>query len=424
MGVDTDPTADADDFIGDGFPMGTVVFAADESTKTITVDVSADSDVEPDEHFKIVLSDATGAAIDPESASAEGLIRNDDTPTAAIGDEVFDDANANGVRDDGEDGIAGVTIDLIADANGNGVIDPGESVVGSDTTDADGVYGFDGLEAGDYIVDVIDDGGVLNGFALTTPPEPRPVTVTDGEKVDDTDFGYQKIPPELAFIGDEVFEDVNGDGVRDDGEDGIAGVVVDLIADANGNGVSDDGDSTVGTDTTDANGTYGFADLAAGDYIVDVDAPSGFTLTTPPEPRPVTVAAGDTVTDADFGYRQTVIELGTIGDFVWNDLNQNGIQDAGEPGLAGVTVELQDSAGNTLASTSTDADGLYNFANLTAGDYRIEFITPDGFDASPRQQGNDSAIDSDALVSDVVTLTAGENNTTIDAGFFGNSGDR
>ncbi len=66
--------------------------------------------MEPDEDFKVVLSEATGATIDPDSA--EGVIRNDDIvePTAVIGDDVFEDVNGNGARDAGEAGIAGVTL--------------------------------------------------------------------------------------------------------------------------------------------------------------------------------------------------------------------------------------------------------------------------------------------------------------------------
>ena len=72
--------ADAEDFIGAGFPTGTVTFAAKESTKTITVDVDADDIPEPDEGFKVVLSGAAVATIDTDNASAEGVIRNDDVP--------------------------------------------------------------------------------------------------------------------------------------------------------------------------------------------------------------------------------------------------------------------------------------------------------------------------------------------------------
>ncbi len=83
-----------------------------------------------------------------------------------------------------------------------------------------------------------------------------------------------------------------------------------------------------------------------------------------------------------------------------------------------MTVELQDNSGAALATTTTGATGLYEFTGLAAGDYRIEFMAPERFQASPRQAGADPAVDSDGLVSDVVTLAAGETNATIDAGLF------
>ncbi|RAI73765.1 hypothetical protein HMF3257_03955 [Spirosoma telluris] len=52
-----------------------------------------------------------------------------------------------------------------------------------------------------------------------------------------------------------------------------------------------------------------------------------------------------------------------IGDRVWKDSNGNGIQDPGEPSLAGVTVQLADAQGNVVATAITDADGNYIFSN-------------------------------------------------------------
>ena len=53
----------------------------------------------------------------------------------------------------------------------------------------------------------------------------------------------------------------------------------------------------------------------------------------------------------DFGYNLPC--SGRIGDFVWNDLDQDGVQDAGEPGINGVVVHLRDGTGVEIASTKT-----------------------------------------------------------------------
>jgi hypothetical protein len=65
------------------------------------------------------------------------------------------------------------------------------------------------------------------------------------------------------------------------------------------------------------------------------------------------------------------LPVGSIGDIVWYDIDNDGVQDAGEPGIAGVTVTLQDSLGNLLASTTTDATGHYLFERLVGNDYRV-----------------------------------------------------
>ncbi len=61
----------------------------------------------------------------------------------------------------------------------------------------------------------------------------------------------------------------------------------------------------------------------------------------------------------------------SVGDTVWWDLDRNGTQEPGEPGIGGVTVTLLDGLGNVLATTTTDSNGLYTFPGLRSGDYRV-----------------------------------------------------
>jgi LPXTG-site transpeptidase (sortase) family protein len=111
-----------------------------------------------------------------------------------------------------------------------------------------------------------------------------------------------------------------------------------------------------------------------------------------------------------------------LGDFVWLDANMDGIQDAGEIGVANVTVRLLDQNGNQLATTTTDANGFYSFTGLTPGTYRVDFVPPAGYTVSPANQGVNDALDSDAdpITGETanVTLAAGETNNTLDAGLF------
>jgi SdrD B-like domain len=108
---------------------------------------------------------------------------------------------------------------------------------------------------------------------------------------------------------------------------------------------------------------------------------------------------------------------GSIGDFVWNDYNGNGLQDAGEPGIANATVTLTYPNGVTL-NTTTNINGGYLFGNLAPGTYSVAFTTPSGFAATTSNAGDDTK-DSDPVggTASGIVLTAGQSNTTIDAGY-------
>jgi hypothetical protein len=86
---------------------------------------------------------------------------------------------------------------------------------------------------------------------------------------------------------------------------------------------------------------------------------------------------------------------GSVGDRVWNDADGNGIQDAGEAGMPNVTVNLLDCFDTPIATTVTDADGMYLFGALPNGAYRMEVVLPAGCQFSPRGAGSDSSLDSD-----------------------------
>lgn len=92
----------------------------------------------------------------------------------------------------------------------------------------------------------------------------------------------------------------------------------------------------------------------------------------------------------------SLFATGAVSGLVWDDLNTNGIQDAGEPGLDSAWVLLFDLSGNEIASTFTDATGNYSFDSIAAGDYMLRFANPGGVWQTLQDQGNDDAKDSDA----------------------------
>ncbi|MES2719002.1 MAG: SdrD B-like domain-containing protein [Pseudomonadota bacterium] len=111
----------------------------------------------------------------------------------------------------------------------------------------------------------------------------------------------------------------------------------------------------------------------------------------------------------------------SIGNFVWEDRDYDGVQDAGEAGVANVTVKLLNSANTVLASTTTDANGQYSFGNLNPADYKIQVVAPSGYLVTKRDTGGNDALDSDVDSSGTTvttTLVAGENDLSWDAGLY------
>lgn len=108
---------------------------------------------------------------------------------------------------------------------------------------------------------------------------------------------------------------------------------------------------------------------------------------------------------------------GLIGDFVWLDENCDGIQDPGEHGIRGVTVELRDNSGGLLQTTRTNVAGSYSFSDLCADRYQVCVITPNGLVPSPCDvKGVDDALDSDCSCHSV-DLGQSEVDRTVDFGF-------
>ena len=122
-------------------------------------------------------------------------------------------------------------------------------------------------------------------------------------------------------------------------------------------------------------------------------------------------------------YGFQVCLAGSIGDFVWYDLNGNGLQDNGENGMQGVTVTLYDGLGNIKGVTTTSASGYYIFNNLLPMDYYLVFTNPDvtQYLFSPQDRLFNDGLDSDVNSSGqtaLLNLAAGENINNIDAGLY------
>jgi protocatechuate 3,4-dioxygenase beta subunit len=330
---------------------------------------------------------------------------------AAIGDTVWFDTDQDGIQDAGESGIDNVTVHLYDDTG---------TLTDTTTTDGTGTYEFDDLAPGDYYLDFVlpsgyaftdqNQGGddALDSDANPTTGETSTTTLDPGEIDLTWDAGLYLAPAE---IGDFVWNDLNQDGVQDGGESGIQGVTVSLL---------NTSDTVVATMTTDINGEYLFSDVAPGDYYLEFELPSeyGFTdqnqggddaLDSDADPTTGKTATTTlTFGESDLTWDVGVVALASIGDFVWRDTDTDGIQDAGEVGIDGVTVNLYRDGGDgdsdpdtstddtLIATTVTDVDGNYTFTDLPPGDYFVEFESLIEVVFSPVDVGGDDTEDSDA----------------------------
>ncbi len=311
------------------------------------------------------------------------------------------------------------------------------------TTGANGAYAFTGLTPGvQYQVQFSKPSGtvftganigndVSDSDADAATAKSQIVTLTSGENNTTLDAGYYA----TASLGDRIWLDTNANGQQDDGATGISGLTVTLIGGGADGLINGTGDTTV-TTTTGADGLYSFTGLTPGQqYQVQFSKPAGSTYTvadtgndvsdsdanvTTGKSQIVTLASGENNTSIDAGVVVTA-QKASIGDRVWKDCDGDGIQDASETGVSGVTVKLLGADGSTvLQTTTTNSTGDYKFDNLAVGNYAIQVVTPSGYKVTGKDQGANDAVDSDidAVTGKTVvtSLVAGENDLSWDAG--------
>ncbi|HUH56329.1 MAG TPA: SdrD B-like domain-containing protein [Rhodanobacter sp.] len=302
-----------------------------------------------------------------------------------ISGTVYRDLNNDGVIGGaGETGIGSVTLSL------SGTDDRGNPVTATTTSDGSGNYSFGNLRPGTYKVTETPPAGFLPGKATAGSGTTAGGTAAaDGDAIDGiileeseqgTAFNFGELPP--TGLSGVVYVDANRDGLHDAAETaGVAGVTITL------SGTDDLGAPVSLTTTTDAAGAYHFDNLRPGTYQIVETQPAlwdnggtnvgmvGGALrgngAVPDIISAIVLAAGETGIGYDFGERGQ-----GLGGFVYVDLNENGARDAGEPGIAGVTLTATNLVTNATATAITDASGAYLFNNLPAGSYSIGETQP------------------------------------------------
>ena len=294
----------------------------------------------------------------PDNNSAKASI----TVKHRLAGKVYYDANDSSSYDNGEEGFKDITVELLG-ADGN--------VVATTTTDADGNYSFTRLPAGDYTVKVTKAGAIANLDQTEDPDSTKDNTsgtVTlnaDNPVQENINFGYVK----KHAISGNVYLDQNRDKTKNTGDLPQGGVTVKLV-DASG--------TVVATTTTDTDGNYSFTGLGDGTYTVAVDKTGPLASTEQTEDpsgnadsrsQAITFTRNDPdVTNVNFGYAEDYTVSGTV----YYDKDRSETLNDGEPGFDGVTVNLLDEAGASVATTTTKADGTYSFAKLPAGKYTVK----------------------------------------------------
>jgi hypothetical protein len=216
-------------------------------------------------------------------------VMQDFTPSATAGASasgtVFNDANADGVKQSTETGILGRTVYI--DTNKNGKLDTGEPTA---TTDATGAFKLTGLAAGTYRVRQL----LPAGWRATAPAAGLfDITLVAAGATSGLTFGATQ---RVAIRG-LVFNDVNKNKLADPGESPLAGWQIFL--DTNKNGILDSGEQTV---NSDVNGNWSFNNLAAGTYTVRIVPLAGWVSTTPAAGVfTITLAAGQVALSEQFG---------------------------------------------------------------------------------------------------------------------------
>ena len=365
-----------------------------------------------------------------------------------LGNKVWIDDNRNGLQDDEEAGVNGVPVYLYRVDGPDGTVSENQEwyrrTETANVDGEDGVYWFEGLPRGWYVVEfdisgIRKEDGYTPRYAFTRPSETAGAdwdsdakyTAGEHDRIRRTDpvLIASENPSDPTWDAGLIYYSAIGGFCFDDKDyDDLQSLMIPLpgtkvfLYEVE-NGIRKD--TPLRSTVVGADGMYFFDQLLEGDYQLYFQYPEGY------EGVEGNVGNDDT-RDSDVyifddetlnaGYTE-IIHLpadtvdrtwdagarlySSIGDYVWVDADHNGLQDAGETPVAGVRVVLQMRSGidgpwEYYGETVTDQNGLYRFDHIRSSQYidqqyRVVFAPGMNAVMTTLNSGNDTGRDSDAL---------------------------
>ena len=296
-----------------------------------------------------------------------GLVR-----TGSLAGSVWHDDNYNGVWDDDETGLAGAAVSLRSDAL---------NLTRSAVSDPDGAYLFEGLQPGEYTLEI----ALPDGMIFTYPGESNLTEIASvgrlsaSVQVDVTAQAGRTGAMPAASLSFAVYEDLNLNGVRDENEPGLPGASVTAVQ----------GGKAVDQRTTDQSGAVRFPALRSGDAEIRLALPDGFLLS-PDEGALFEIrgAMQESAFTLTLDKEETPLcsaaatQAAAIRGILFEDPVNTGLYQEGYALLDGFTVQAVEEDGHIAASAET-RNGAYTLYPLLPGEYAVRFLLNDPYVASP-----------------------------------------
>ena len=323
----------------------------------------------------------------PEGSSTGTGYNFGEVQGSSLSGFAYRDLDNDGIRDVNEGPVL-TTITL------TGIDDLGNTVNFSQSTNPLGAYSFNNLRPGTYTITESQPSSLLDGketvgsqLSGTINNNIDSNTIADivlGQNVNGANNNFGDLPP--SRLAGHVYIDGNNDGFFDgNNELPILGATVTLT------GTDDRGNAVNVTLQTGLDGSYNFTQLRPSDaagYTITEIQPAGFldgqdTIGTLMGTTGNDVFSAIVVTAGQEGLENNFGELrpASLSGNVYMDADNDGIFDANETGIGGVTITLTgtDDLGPVSLTLMTDGTGAYSFTNLRPGTYTITETQPGAY---------------------------------------------